>query len=341
MNFSHRLSTILKQHGFIPSVTNAYNTAISSFTKENGGIWHIVLVGDLDILTIDEFQEVSEKYYHFYSLLPLDKKPNHIFVTHLLLSSEPNPAAEAFLAEVPPFNKGFVSNVFWGFNPQTGAWQISKNMPSKMLNLRKLINDAYENNITYRKPLQPIGKGILTHALVIVNIIVYGLLWVSGGVTLENLLHFGALSPEHILEQGEYHRLITAMFLHGNNFHLVFNMLALYLFGTRVEKYYGASFFALIYTFSGLVGSIASVFFSQTVSVGASGAIFGLIGATFSMSFFFKRHIDGLNHQSILSLILINIGMGFAMPGIDNFGHMGGLVAGLLMGYALCWRYKQ
>ncbi len=140
------------------------------------------------------------------------------------------------------------------------------------------------------------------------------------------VLKFG-LAPIAITEFGEYYRMITAMFLHGGIIHLVFNMLILHQLGTQLEYFFGSPKFTAIYLFAGLGGGLASLVFNApfVLSVGASGAIFGLMGAYLVVA----QQIR-MDARSIYGLLGINLVIGFIVPGIDWHAHLGGLAAGAL-----------
>ncbi len=151
----------------------------------------------------------------------------------------------------------------------------------------------------------------------------------------------GAKDNRLIFEQGQYWRLLTATFLHGGLLHMLFNGYALYTIGRDTERLFGTPRFLALYFIAGLAGSVASYAFSPYVSVGASGAIFGTIGA---MTAYYRlaRSVMGeaanTPLQSLISLIVINLFIGFTNPIIDNYGHIGGLLAGLLVGWLLAPR---
>ena len=148
------------------------------------------------------------------------------------------------------------------------------------------------------------------------------------------LLYFGA-KVNQLVAQGEYWRLFTAMFLHVGLMHLFFNSYALYLYGPAVEKLFGKIKFTLVYVVSGLMGSLLSYLFSPNPAAGASGAIFGLMGSLL----YFRREKRSLFQRvfgpGLLMIIGINLIYGFIQPGIDNWGHIGGLLGGFLTGNAL------
>jgi rhomboid protease GluP len=134
---------------------------------------------------------------------------------------------------------------------------------------------------------------------------------------------FGLHPPA--VANGDWWRLITATFLHGSLLHLGFNMLALWILGTQVEIYLGSKKFLLLYFVSAIGGSLASFYFSPpaTFSIGASGAIFGLMGAFIVIGKKLRADVS-----QIMILLLINVVLGFTVSGIDWRAHLGGLVAG-------------
>lgn len=143
------------------------------------------------------------------------------------------------------------------------------------------------------------------------------------------LFYFGGKINDFIMG-GEYWRLITPIFLHGNVAHLGSNALGLFIFGTRVESLFGHRRFLVIYLLSGIAGVVASFIFSEQPSLGASGAIFGLLGA-FTVYFFNNRSKFGDRGNAYLRDMLVLIGIQLFVsfrPGIDLWGHVGGLIGG-------------
>ena len=150
----------------------------------------------------------------------------------------------------------------------------------------------------------------------------------------QQLYYFGA-KVNVLIAQGEYWRLLTPMFLHVGLAHLFFNSYALYIYGPAVERLFGRIKFILVYLVSGLVGSLLSYLLSPNNAAGASGAIFGLMGSLL----YFRKEKRNLFQRvfgpGLLMIIGINLLYGFIQPGIDNWGHIGGLVGGFLMGNGL------
>ncbi|OLN23526.1 hypothetical protein BTO30_05170 [Domibacillus antri] len=174
------------------------------------------------------------------------------------------------------------------------------------------------------------GKPFFTYIFTAVNIILFIMMTLAGGSTnTAVLIEFGAKFNPLILE-GEWWRFITPMFLHIGLLHLIMNSLALYYLGTAVEQIYGRLRFLWIYLFSGLTGSLLSFLLTPNLSAGASGAIFGLFGALLYFGVTKPKLFFRTMGMNVLVVIGINLLFGFSVPGIDNAGHIGGLIGGFL-----------
>jgi membrane associated rhomboid family serine protease len=176
-----------------------------------------------------------------------------------------------------------------------------------------------------------IGKTSLTGKLFIINIVAFGLQTAYPALTA-----WGAKRSDLILSGRQLHRLITPVFLHGGIGHLMSNSYSLKNMGLNVERAFGPSRFLAVYFVSGVVGNIFSAVKSPNPAVGASGAIFGLVGAYYT---FLNRneHLFGYSAQmqqsALLETIGINVLLGLTNPMIDNWGHAGGFVGGAVMSY--------
>ncbi|MEO8484021.1 MAG: rhomboid family intramembrane serine protease [Acidobacteriota bacterium] len=183
----------------------------------------------------------------------------------------------------------------------------------------------------------------LTTALIVANILVFGYEMarigsdiLTGGGSLQALIDAGALAPVLVREQGDYWRLLTGGFLHGSALHLAVNMYSLHVLGRFVEVMAGARRMAIVYAVSLVVSSLAVVYLGgpDDVTVGASGAIFGLFGALFA--FGFRLGAAGMRLvRANIGILGLNLFMTFAIPGISRWGHIGGLVAGFLVAYVI------
>lgn len=175
-----------------------------------------------------------------------------------------------------------------------------------------------------------------TVGLVALNVLVYLVTVYQGaGVSAPGGTVFddGALVGARIYADGDWYRLVSAMFLHASLLHLAFNMLALYWLGSIVEQALGTWRYLLLYFVSGIAGSAGALLFSSpfAVTVGASGAIFGVMGALLVLEY----RATGSFAGPALGLIVINLALSFAIPNISWGGHVGGLVGGVLATFAL------
>lgn len=137
---------------------------------------------------------------------------------------------------------------------------------------------------------------------------------------------------------GQYWRLVTSMFLHGGIAHLLLNGYALFQLGALFEAWLGSIRLLITYFLTGIAGSIASILWTDAPSVGASGAIFGLLGALIAFLLRRREHLTAGAKSLMMQLVAwaaINVFFGFSVPGIDNAAHLGGCAAGFLLGLIL------
>lgn len=173
----------------------------------------------------------------------------------------------------------------------------------------------------------------VTRAIIGANIAVYIANFILGIGGAES---FGMIPV--MIADGQWYRLITAAFLHGSFLHIGFNMYALYYLGPDLERFFGRARFTVIYFVAALGGGVASYYFSDvnTVSVGASGAIFGLMAASIALGH--EVHAD---IRQYISLFAINVMIGFMSPGIDWRAHLGGAIAGGLTAWLMLRAVKN
>ncbi len=179
------------------------------------------------------------------------------------------------------------------------------------------------------------NNSMVTYALIFVTATAFILQMVTKSLLGNDLLFlYGGKINEYILA-GQYWRLITPIFLHGNITHLLFNMYALYVIGKELERYYGHMEYTILYFLSGIGGTLFSYFLTPNPALGASGAIFGLIAAD-AIMMYKNKEILGPGAKSMLRrsvmIILINLFIGLS-PGIDNWGHIGGLITGMVFAW--------
>ena len=178
-----------------------------------------------------------------------------------------------------------------------------------------------------RSAMAATAPGVL--AIVALNAIFFVAQALLPGLTLR----LGAV-PGAIAD-GQWYRLLTPMLLHAGVWHIVLNMLVLWIYGPSVETAFGTARFAAMYAISGLLGGATSFAFGacRSVGVGASGAIFGIVGVLLVHLYFRRRSAFVAGYlKNLLFFVGLNLLLGFVWPRVDYFGHMGGLASGLVVG---------
>ncbi|MGX6429681.1 rhomboid family intramembrane serine protease [Levilactobacillus yonginensis] len=176
----------------------------------------------------------------------------------------------------------------------------------------------------------------MTVGLIVIMVLVYGAMTVSGGSTNVNVLITYGAKVNALIQQGEWWRLATPMFLHIGFTHILMNMITLYFVGMQIEAAFGHTRFLVMFLVSGIGGNIASFCFSDSLSAGASTAIFGLFGAFMMLGeSFWQNPVISQLARTFMAFVLMNIAFDVFTPGIDLAGHIGGLAAGFLVAYTV------
>lgn len=193
---------------------------------------------------------------------------------------------------------------------------------------------------------QPFARPIATYILLAAIIAIFGLTLLNGLLVTpsETLFEFGATFGPSILYEGQWWRFLTAMFLHANFAHILFNGYALYILGQDMERLYGHGRYVSLYLITGLFGGLASFLMRgpEEFSVGASGAIFGILGMNLAFFAFYRNKLGKFGRERLnrtLQLVGINLVIGFLIVSVNNLAHIGGLMSGFLLGYLLVPQY--
>lgn len=188
---------------------------------------------------------------------------------------------------------------------------------------------------------------MITVILVVLNVIVFVTLELLVPQTMSVWLHeAGALYWPAVVEGGQYHRLLTALFLHADSTHLVNNMLILFLIGSRLEKVVGKLRFLVVYFLSGILAGVVSMGYNMhqerlVMAVGASGAVFGLVGALVWVVIAHRGRVQDLTVRQMMLFTALSLYGGFADRQTDNAAHLGGLIVGFLIMLLLYRRRRQ
>lgn len=298
--------------------------------------------GDKCFNYIAELKKISRTVFE-------NAEVSNIIFLNVIVSDNPSEDIIQFSREFDFDSEKRFIDLCWIADPFNKKIIVGGNQPDKILNIHKIIYERFntaENGTSLGKSVYEIAADVknenkkaikavkctATYILIIINILVLTLMEMNGGSQdTEVLIRFGAVVPELIIYGHEFYRLFTAMFIHIGIIHLLANLLSLYILGSRAEKYFGSGLFLVIYFLSGAGASAASVLFTGSVSAGASGAIFGIMGSMLVYSIMSGKSFGDFSGYFILMFSLVNIGAGFAVDGIDNAGHIGGFIVGAVI----------
>ena len=189
--------------------------------------------------------------------------------------------------------------------------------------------------------MEEIKKEPVTVLLILINTLNFLVVEFTGGsVNGQLMLECGAAYAPLILEQGQWYRMFSSMFLHFGAPHLINNMLVLFVLGQRLEPVTGKIKFFLIYIFGGLGGNMLSLFFDMyagntSLSAGASGAVFAVMGGMIYVIIRHRGRVADLTVRQMLIMAAFSLYFGFASEGVDNVAHIGGLLSGFLIAVIL------
>lgn len=232
----------------------------------------------------------------------------------------------------------FLSNIFPKL--KTNSLKKTANIEDVIEVTDDINKKTEEENTKFEKVFKP-KKIVITYILIGINIIMYLLsLFITNNFNAA-LIILGANNRTLVLS-GDYYRLITSAFLHGSLLHLLVNMYSLLVIGKEVETYLGKTKFLLIYLLSAFMGSLLSiVLHDNTIGIGASGAIFGLLGSLLYFGYHYRLYLASSLTSQIIPIIILNLIFGFMTPGIDNACHIGGLIGGYLSTMIVGIEYKS
>ena len=206
----------------------------------------------------------------------------------------------------------------------------------------KITNDINQKNKSEAEKAEIVFKKktpIITYSIIILNVLLYLIPIIFN--TYDSVLNSFCLYGDYVRDYNEYYRLFTAGFLHANLLHLLVNCYSLYVIGSQLESFMGKIKYIIIYIFSLVLGSLMSITFNSNPSIGASGAIFGLMGSLLYFGYHYRIYLGSTLKSQIVPLIIINLLFGAFMTGIDNFAHIGGLIGGFIITMALGVKFKS
>lgn len=316
------------------------NTEYIAFLKQIGQISYCVVVINAD---------KKYDYKGFYKdVLSYLKQLNKAVVTGIFVTNNADNSLIEFADnDIEDYQKKIV-DIRWVVDTSTNSIIVKGHQPNKILDLDVLIKKSFHNG-TYA-----VGQDIstlieknedkkckyiksnniaLTITLIAINGIIEIFTLIDDSLwNINSIIYNGAINRDLILS-GQWYRLFTYMFIHGSLSHYIGNALSLYIFGSRVERYFGKIKMLIIYILAGLGGGILSMLLNGGLAVGASGAIFGLMAGVFTYINTKKRSMGGFDNYLIIVFVIVGILSGFMMANVDNWGHIGGFVTGVIASF--------
>lgn len=345
---------------FINSINSGFNSLhefddqVISNDKSNillyrvfGPNLYIYTLFNIDVISKKDLISDINVLRSMVEALPMAGRFKNIYVVNSLCYKTLN---EDKLDEFKDFSKLTSLNsqnlkyIFWIVNRSDDfSIQFGENQPTKALGFETILEESVNSHFDvvpsnmrglkeYARTInkvKPMANSIVgTMSLIVAMLVVYIVTAFNANYTTDFMLMHDTLSTK------QYYRLVSSLFVHANAIHFLSNVFGLYLFGARLERYMGYAQLMLIFFISGIVGNIATLMFTNFDSLGASGAIFGIMGAFLIFLKDKKVEIYGISYEVTLTFIIASIGFGVLTPSINNVAHMSGLVVGLLLGYA-------
>lgn len=321
----------LKEKGYVklnPDTNNVYGRA-------EGGTIYVVVIGSGHNLDADDLKRFNNKIISDISqgtdkdirLLNILLMPDGVFDDRIKHMIE-------------------VMDNLWLFTEDYGKFYIFENQIGDFDGLADILD--HEIKIEKKKDSNRLLRifGVVTPILLAINVIIFFLDSILTRKYNFRLNYHLAINPSAVIEDHQYYRLFTAMFVHFGIEHLVSNMIILEALGARVEHLLGKVIYPICYIVTGLVasmGSLAACYLGHPYDYagGASGALFGLMGLLIVMASFNKGRVGDISLRNLLMLCFLTIANGYVSDGIDNAAHIVGLVFGIVLGLLMTPYYQK
>lgn len=322
------------------------STKYMGLSKIKGSVLYVVIIINLDCITLKEFDDFFANYRMDLEKMNMRK----ILIYNILSSSSIDDDTKLFTECTSDFLDQELLNLYWIVDTTTNEVYSKEkdnfiDIESHIQNglngddsliVSESFRDIRRKGISLNSVSPVTNKNVVVICLILISVTLTLSMQMSGGSQdIDVLIQHGALVPNRVFYNHEYFRLLTTTFLHANILHLLINGLYLYVFGSLTEKYFGVPRFVIIYLFSGFMSSLLTLFFVDAVSVGASGAIFGLMGSVLAITHKTGKSVSRFSSYTLILCILSTIGLSFFMPNIGHVAHISGLITGYIFGLAL------
>ena len=339
-----------KQFKLLTVIRGSNDEEISAiFVKDESPIFYMASISDFDSIIPEELEKLITESEE--NILKVNRDLFNNIVSVNILYCENAERAKAFVNSRDIIRDNGIHNVWW--YTDGNVLYYGQGQPTKVFGIEKLVKMAFDNDLYGQSmDLEEISHNesektrlrqkskfpVIIAVIMTVNILIFLAQLVLG--TEDEFIYRYGINHSMIFLESQYYRIFTYMFIHSGAEHIMLNCISLFIYGTRVEKYCGNLKTAIIYFISGLLGGLLSASFNTGFCVGASGAIFGLLGAVLVLAKKTGQKLDGLGYTTMLAVAVASIGMGMLDAGVDNFGHIGGFVGGLITS-AFIYRSKK
>lgn len=320
----------LIQYGYAPDYADKPNMLM----RKQGNECYIVMMGDYVVSTEDVIKR-RESLDQFY------REQGYQYIYHLLVLFH----RDALFLEEQIEQVERLSNVWLFAEDQNRVFQY-ENQPLDFDGLCKVLESVPPRTRgsvgAMERGKRLMGNGFFSRStfpyvtviLAVINVLCYILPLLLGNT--EEIMRWGAQWAPGIVDNGEWYRLLTSMFLHADFRHIANNMISLLLLGNILEPMIGRWNYLFLYVTSGIAGNLLSLFtgglYNTTMSIGASGAIFGVMGGVLISKIFLRDRLPGLSLGWMIWMCISSILDGFQTEGIDNAAHIGGFLCGIVAG---------
>lgn len=352
-----QIKKILLQYGYEEITLNATDIYLA-LRQEEGEGYAVVTLDEMggNQLSARQFYHVSEQIREFLQA----RGCFHCRFLYLLVTEDDNSAARLFKNY-----ESYWRGCFWRIHPSKGQVMVYEDADKAFMVLRKPLEELLDSRVLagnmgrdVQQAYPGSGRGISDVAgirgkelpwcnivIILVNVIVFLYMDFFHPFSADGLIEAGGIGWRQVFGEGQWYRMITSMFLHAGGDHLFNNMLVLAYIGSCLEFAIGSFRYGILYIGSGLLAGITSMVYNMVqndgiLSVGASGAIFGTVGAMLFLVIFHKGRKAQYSVRQIAWMAFLSLYGGFASQGVDNAAHFGGFFAGFLLAGLLTVSFK-
>lgn len=310
-------------------------TKFMTFSKRQGHIVYGISVVNCDMES--DYKKYSEFISKSFSAIEGKK----IFLTVFLSSAPDEYLIQYSENDIDDYNADFVE-AKWIVDISKQDIVVKGEQPTEILNIRQALIAGFGEKQTfsvntgelrmygakYDASKMKCTKPYITYILFVINTIFWLIMYTKTG---EEIIYKMALDKQ-MVAKGEIYRLLTYIFTHGGLEHYLCNNFSLLILGSRVEKYAGHIKFSVIYILSGIIAGCTSfIIIPYGLAVGASGAIFGILGLLIYLAYRLKQSIGGFDFYIAVIYAIVGAASGFMIANVDNFAHIGGLIGGIVL----------